>query len=159
MANALDVTIRLLGDGSGLVGAVRDSRDELDRLRDNLNENRESTERQGVSLSGLATKYAPVIAGVTALAAASAKYVAAAREEENRVAKLQGQLRATAEEAQAFNDVADQVFRNGFGDGIDESIDALVNARRRFTEASQEQLGAITQDALLLQGNLWYRCH
>ncbi|MEM7015844.1 MAG: phage tail tape measure protein, partial [Pseudomonadota bacterium] len=156
-SNALDVTLRLLGNSTGLVDAVQDSSDVLQRFRGLLSGAAADSNTQGSAIFGglarLAAGAIPQLRGVTlALQAAGAATAIisaqVAAEQEKRLTRLRAQLGATEEAAREYNDTAKEIFRGDFTDDIDEAVDALVDAQRRFKEASQDSLQGVTQDAL-----------
>lgn len=147
----LDINLRYNADTNELVSAHRRAGDETDNFRDRLDDASDSADQQSSSITDLATKYGPLAIAIGGAAAATVRFFEAAADEEGLVAKLSAQLRITNEEAQALSDTADQVFRNNFGESIENAAEVLVDAQRRFGDASNEQLGNLAEDALAVK--------
>lgn len=72
---------------------------------------------------------------------------------ESSQGKMRAQLGLTAEETKRLQSVAEEVWKNGFGENIDEVSNALAKAEQNmgaFGWASKEELQDIAQSALIL---------
>lgn len=90
--------------------------------------------------------------GVTApLLAVGAGAIAVAAQFDESQAKIQAALGTTSEEADKLKDSAQAVWKDGFGESLDEVTDALIRVKQNMKDVTDSsELEKITRDALAL---------
>jgi phage-related minor tail protein len=87
----------------------------------------------------------------TPLAAVSAMGIKTAIDFDNSQKKIQKGLGVTAEEAKRLNNDVKAVWKDGFGENVDEVNKSLVTTRRNMSEIDNgKELQRVTKDAMLL---------
>lgn len=87
----------------------------------------------------------------TPLAAVSAMGIKTAIDFDNSQKKIQKSLGVTSEEAKRLNGDVKAVWKDGFGENVDEVNNSLVTTRRNMSEIDNgKELQRVTKDAMLL---------
>jgi len=86
---------------------------------------------------------APIVAGGAAL-------LKGAIDAEVATGKLQASLGLTAKEAENLGGVAQDVWKNGFGENIDEANQAIVSVRKNIGDLSKDDLQKVTEGAMTI---------
>lgn len=87
---------------------------------------------------------APLLAAGVAMAVSASKF-------EDANAKIQNALGVTAEEAISLKNTAKEVWKDGFGENLDEVSDALIKVKQNMKNvANGDELKRVTADTLLL---------
>jgi len=127
---------------------------ELRRLQDRLEETGrasnnlgETLEKAGDKMKGAGEKMSLAI--TAPIVAAGGVMLKGAIDAENAQAKLQASLGATAEEAEELGGIAESVWKNGFGENIEEVNGALVTVKQNMLLAG-EPLRKFTEGAMTL---------
>lgn len=106
------------------------------------------SEKASVFGDGLTKTLTPAVIGLGAAAVASAKLF------DDAQAKIQVNMGGTAEEAAKAAGIANDVFKEGWGDSLDGVSTALLNVKGQLTGIADEDLGNITKMALALEESL-----
>lgn len=87
----------------------------------------------------------------TPLAAVSAMGIKTAIDFDNSQAKIQKGLGLTAQEAKKMNESVKNVWKDGFGENVDEAAEALVKVKQNMRDiGTGKELEETTKDAMLL---------
>lgn len=97
---------------------------------------------------GLTKTVTPAVLALGAAAVLSANNVADA------TAKIQVNLGGTAEEAEKVAGVANDVFKDGWGDSLDSVTTSLLEVKEQLGSLPDEDLAAITKQAIALEQSL-----
>jgi len=120
---------------------LEETQDAADSLADTLQNAGEKMKGVGESMT----------MGLTApIAAAGAIMLKGAIDAETATGKLQAQLGITAEEAVKLGDVAQEVWKTGFGENIDEATEAIKNVRLNMGNLAEDELQSVAQGALVI---------
>lgn len=127
---------------------------ELRRLQDRLEETGKASNKLGETLEKAGGKMKSagekMSLGLTApIVAAGGAILKGAVDAENAQAKLQAALGATGEEAEELGNIAEAVWKNGFGENIAEVNGALVTVKQNMQLAG-EPLQEFTEGAMTL---------
>lgn len=129
---------------------------DLDRLSRSANEAEEEVEDLGEALnnagekmkdvgSSMTTGVSAPIAGIGIAAGLSAKQF------DDAAAQIQASLGLTADEAEGLEAIAKSVWKNGFGESLEEVTDALVRVKQNIKGISDEaELERVTESAIAL---------
>jgi phage-related minor tail protein len=129
---------------------------ELEQSQNAWNQLSVSMEETGTKLQATGEKMKNVggklSAGITApLLAVGAGAVAVAIQFDESQAKIQAALGVTSEEADKLKDSAQAVWKDGFGESLDEVTDALIRVKQNMKGVSDSsEIEKITRDALSL---------
>ncbi|MFZ5645818.1 MAG: phage tail tape measure protein [Bacillota bacterium] len=108
----------------------------------------ESLQRTGEKLKGIGTTLTTTVSAP--LAAAGALLLKGTADAQAAQGKLQASLGLTADEAKRLGDVAREVWKDGFGENIDEVNQALVNVRQNMAGLAEVELAQVTEGALTI---------
>lgn len=106
------------------------------------------SEKAGKLGDGLTKTVTPAVGALAAAAVLSANNMADA------TAKIQVNLGATAEEAEKVAGVANDVFKDGWGDSLDSVTTSLLEVKEQLADLPDDQLEAITKQAIALEQSL-----
>lgn len=110
----------------------------------------EKTAKQAEKIGKNMSTYVTV--PITALSAAGFK---AAMDISGSLKTIQNGLGITKDEAQELTDVANDIYKKGFGQSLDEVSRAVVNVKQNFKDLVDENnIDKVTQDALILAETL-----
>ena len=131
-----------------IFGAKDNVSTSLKKMQRNIKGFQKKTESISEPFVDATEKVTILSAAITAMALAGVK---AASDIETAMNKAQSQLGLSAQEANNFQETAIAVYQSGFGEDLASAFEAATNAQRRFGNESQENIVAITKDALKLQ--------
>ncbi|CZR03368.1 phage tail tape measure protein [Trichococcus collinsii] len=97
---------------------------------------------------GLTRTVTPAVIALGAAAVASAKLF------DDAQAKIQVNMGGTAEEAAKVAGIANDVFKDGWGESLDGVSTALLNVKGQLTGIADEDLGNVTKMAIALEESL-----
>lgn len=151
----LDATKRAFGENSvevtQLETKLNQARTELSKIGDEFNEVEGGSEKATFSIENFAGKAAAVAALATAVAAVGTATFDVAKEFDQATAKIQMSLGVTAEEAKGLEDAARNIWKDGFGESLDDVTDALVRVKQNMHGlADDSNLEQITRDSMVL---------
>ena len=106
------------------------------------------SEKAGKLGDGLTKTVTPAVLALGAAAVLSANNVADA------TAKIQNNLGGTAEEAEKVAGIANDVFKDGWGDSLDSVTTSLLEVKEQLGSLPDEDLAAITKEAIALEQSL-----
>lgn len=96
-------------------------------------------------------------AGVACTASLTAPIVAAGRaafsvasDYESATSRIQAAFGVTRAEAERFSGIGKTIYENGWGTSLDEVNDALIQCKSTLRDVSDEDLGTVTTNALML---------
>lgn len=100
-------------------------------------------------LAGAGGKLNPVALGATAVATATVAVGTAAftvaADYEGATSRIQAALGTTADEAERFGEIAENVFESGWGESIDEVADTLITVKERIRDLDDDGLKYVTE--------------
>ena len=107
-------------------------------------------ESAGGKIESFGKKMSVISGGILAFGTATGKN---ALDTENDLMLIQGQLGLTADEAEDLKTVAQNLYKDGFGEGLSECSDAIVTLRQNITDTkdmSIEQQQAIAEQMMTM---------
>ncbi|MDP4095476.1 phage tail tape measure protein [Paenibacillus sp. P96] len=149
---ALNRNLRELNSVTGalddLQNASDDTTDSTDELADSTNEAADQLKEMGGNVAMAAA------AGIAAIGAAALAAIASLvkfGDESNKAMNhLQTQTGATAEEMEEFRDIAESIYANNFGDGVDDIANSMA-VINQVTKLTGDELKRTTENALLMR--------
>lgn len=134
---------------------VINAEQDLKKFEKQLKDVGETSKKTGIDIQAMGDKFKNIGAGMTAavtapIVGAGAVMVKTMLDAEGAQAKLQAQLGLTTEEAEALGETAKWVWSEGFGDSIDDAMDAVSKVRRNIGELSHEELHAVATGAMTI---------
>ncbi|MBC2722036.1 phage tail tape measure protein [Desulfosporosinus sp.] len=127
---------------------VASASSEINELGDTAESNANKLSDVGEKVKGIGETMAVVI--TAPVMAAGAVMLKGAVDAENAQNKLQGQLGITAEEAENLGDTAEDVWKNGFGENIEEVNNAIKDVRLTMGALADEELQNIAEGAMTI---------
>lgn len=122
--------------------------DNLNDLGDAAETNAEKLKSIGESVKGVGEKMSVAI--TAPIVAAGGLMLKGALDAENAQSKLQASLGITADEAQRLGNVATDVWKNAFGESIEEVDSAIIAVRKNMGELAGDELKKITESAMTI---------
>ena len=124
-----------------------------------MNKSQSAFTKYGDQLTGISDKANKLGDGLTktvtpAVLALSAAAVLSATNVADATAKIKVNLGGTAEEAERVGGIANDVFKDGWGDSLDSVTTSLLNVKGQLTGISDVDLGAITKMTIALEESL-----
>jgi phage-related minor tail protein len=135
MAIIRTITVRI-------TAVVSDLERQLQNAQRALNRTGETFKKVGASLT------ASLTAPLAGLGLAAGNFAA---NSEKAMGKLQSQLGITGEEAEKLGDIAKNVWKNAFGDSLDEVAEALALVKKNMEGVSDTDLQGLTEQAFILR--------
>ncbi|EDO1202091.1 hypothetical protein FQS15_06475 [Listeria innocua] len=135
-----------VSDINKLGNAFDDVADEASKSGGKMEEN---TRKMSSAFSGLGEKIGelkPIIAG--ALAGAGVMATSLASDFINSQTKIQNSFGLTGEEAKKMNGIVSDVWKDGFGESVDEVAESLVVVKRNMQKIDGEELKQATKYAM-----------
>lgn len=120
---------------------LKDTQKSADSLGDKLNAAGDKMKSAGEKMSIGIT--APIVAG-------GALMLKGAMDAEAAQGKLQASLGLTAKEAEKLGDVAQEVWKDGFGESIEEVSTAIANVRKNMGEMADQELKGVAAGAMTI---------
>lgn len=124
-----------------------------------MNKSQSAFTKYGDQLTGISEKAGKLGDGLTktvtpAVLALSAAAVLSATNVADATAKIKVNLGGTAEEAERVGGIANDVFKDGWGESLDSVTTSLLNVKGQLTGISDVDLGAITKMTIALEESL-----
>lgn len=146
-----DVTLTIGGEDSSYMAALNNSKEKTRKFGTVIVD--DLVPKFGTMAAAGTTAFGVVSAGAApAAAAVGAIGLAAfnvASDFSNATQEIQNALGLTADEAQIFGEVANEVFKSGVGDSLDEVSAALIATKQNFGEmVSASDIGVVTTQAM-----------
>jgi phage-related minor tail protein len=135
---------------------MREARGELDDLGDEATEAGNKIEQVGDKFKAAGDKMKNVGVGVTAgvtapLLALGVVAGKTASDLDAAAGKMEASLGVTAEQAEKLADTARGIWKNGFGESLDEVNQGLITTRTNIQDLDNASLQDLTQKALILK--------
>lgn len=127
---------------------LRNFEDRLEQTGKAANELGEKLSSVGEKMKGTGEKMSVAI--TAPIIAAGGLMVKGAAEAETAQGKLQASLGLTAEEAKKLGEIAREVWKDGFGENIDEANQALIAVRQNMAGLAEEELARVTEGAMTI---------
>ena len=105
---------------------------------------------QALSDAFKATGVACTACLTTPIVAAGAAAFSVAADYESATSRIQAAFGVTREEAERFSGIGKTIYENGWGTSLDEVNDALIQCKSTLRDVSDEDLGTVTTNALML---------
>lgn len=121
----------------------------MDQVQQTLNNTAARMRELGNQMQGVGSQMTQSIS--LPLAALGTAAVASAAAFDESQGRIQARLGATAEEAEKLNQVAQNVWKKGFGENIAEAADTVTLLKASMGDISDNELEAATQSAFALQ--------
>ncbi|MDD3040774.1 phage tail tape measure protein [Bacteroides sp.] len=119
--------------------------EEVGRVSRNLGEDLQKT---GSKMKSTGEK---MTVGITApIVAAGGMMLKGAMDAEAAQGKLQASLGLTVKEAEKLGEVAKEVWKNGFGENIDEVDQAIANVRKNMGDMADQEMQKVTEGAMTI---------
>lgn len=146
LSNEIEIANRALQNQSS---EVEETAAEIEDLGATLESTGQRAKDFGDNLTDAGSK---MTVGVTApIVAAGGAAIASAIQFENASARIQNALGITADEAEALSDSAKNIWKEGFGESLDEVTEALVRVKQNMKDiGDSEELERVTRDTILL---------
>ena len=124
-----------------------------------MNKSQSAFTKYGNQLTGISEKAGKLGDGLTktvtpAVLALGAAAVLSANNVSDATAKIQNNLGGTAEEAEKVAGIANDVFKDGWGDSLDSVTTSLLEVKEQLGSLPDEDLAAITKQAIALEQSL-----
>lgn len=124
-----------------------------------MNKSQSAFTKFGGQLTGISEKASKLGDGLTktvtpAVLALAAAAVLSANNVADATAKIQVNLGGTAEEAEKVAGVANDVFKDGWGESLDSVTTSLLEVKEQLGSLPDEDLAAITKQAIALEQSL-----
>ena len=142
MRYALDLDIQ--GFQQGLDKAEKDAKDTFGDIED-------SGQDTSSRFDGLGGKMGKaLVAGFAAVGAGALimEGINRAMDAQEGINRLQGQFNLTADEAKRFGDLAGKLYRDGWGEGLEEVQAAMATVSKRLEITNNDALSSITEQVL-----------
>jgi len=120
----------------------------LEQTQDTADSLSDTLQNTGEKAKGIGEKMSLAI--TAPIAAAGAVMLKGAIDAETATGKLQAQLGITAEEAASLGDVAQEVWKSGFGENIEEATEAIKTVRLNMGILVEGELQAVAQGAMTI---------
>ena len=121
---------------------------ELNDLGDAAESNADKLKNVGEKVKGAGEKMSVAISAP--IVAAGGLMLKGAVDAQNAQNKLQASLGITAEEAAKLGEVAKEVWKNAFGENIEEVNEAVVTVKKNMAGLADSELKAITEGAMTI---------
>ncbi len=124
-----------------------------------MNKSQSAFTKYGDQLTGISDKANKLGDGLTktvtpAVGALAAAAVLSANNVADATAKIQVNLGGTAEEAERVGGIANDVFKDGWGESLDSVTTSLLEVKEQLGSLPEDQLEAITKQAIALEQSL-----
>ncbi|OUL09269.1 hypothetical protein B0533_03610 [Sedimentibacter sp. SX930] len=124
-----------------------------------MNKSQSAFTKYGNQLTGISEKAGKLGDGLTktvtpAVLALGAAAVLSANNVSDATAKIQNNLGGTAEEAAKVAGIANDVFKDGWGESLDSVATSMLEVKEQLTGISDVDLGAITKMTIALEQSL-----
>lgn len=159
-AGALSDVKAAASDAAGAVGEIggvaEESESKLSKMADGLSgAASKAAGIGGIVGGGIGSAMGPATLGVAALGAATAAVgkaaVDVASSYQSSASTIKAALGATAEEAERLRDVAKGVYKNGFGESMEDVTGVLVTVRERIRDIDDASLDKVTTAAIVMR--------
>jgi len=129
-------------------GRLSGASDGLDDLGNSAESNADRLNKAGEKIKGVGEKMA---IGISApIAAAGGIMLKGAVDAENAQSKLQASLGITTDEAEKLGVVAEEVWKKGFGESIEEVNENIATVRKNIAGLTDNELRGITEGAMTI---------
>ena len=124
-----------------------------------MNKSQSAFTKYGNQLTGISEKAGKLGDGLTktvtpAVLALGAAAILSANNVSDATAKIQNNLGGTAEEAAKVAGIANDVFKDGWGESLDSVATSMLEVKEQLTGISDVDLGAITKMTIALEQSL-----
>lgn len=121
--------------------ATEDSVSQIDKLTGKLNSASEGMKDVGTKMSVGVT--APIVAAGTMALNSAAQF-------EESAVRMQTSLGATEKEAENLTKTSRNIFKDGFGEGVEEVDAALIQVKQNIKDINDEELEIVTKSSMAL---------
>lgn len=129
-------------------GQINNTNEAVNNFGDTAQRNAEKLKSAGEKIKGVGEKMS---VGITApIVAAGGLMLKGAVDAENAQSKMQASLGITAEEAQKLGDVATDVWKNAFGESIEEVDEAIITIKKNMAGLADDELKSVTEGAMTI---------
>ena len=128
---------------------INDFQRRMEQVQQTLNNTAAHMRQVGDQMQAVGSSMTQYISAPLAALGTAAVVSAAAFDESQ--GRIQARLGATAEEAANLNKVAQNVWKQGFGENVSEAADAVTTLKASLGDISDTELEAATESAFMLQ--------
>ena len=126
---------------------IDEIRQDLDRLRQEADRTTDSVDKMGKGMDALGDGATAAAAGVAALGAAAGL---SAAQFDNAIGQIQAGLGVTREEAEALEDSAKNVWKEGFGESLEDVANGLIRVKQNMKQLDGSEVEKVTKNAIAL---------
>lgn len=126
---------------------IDDIRRDLEELRQDADRATDSVEKMGGKMDALGNGAKAAAAGVAAFGVAAGL---SAAQFDNATGQIQAALGVTKEEAEALEDSAKNVWKEGFGESLEDVANGLIRVKQNMKQIDGSEVEKVTKNAIAL---------
>ena len=130
--------------------SAEDLGDAIDELGGELDDAKESASIFGDVLKGSLAS-AGIEKGVEIATSSMESFVSGAMEMQDANQKLQASTGATVQEMEAYSDTMEELYKNNYGDSVEDVADAMAMVRQYTSEVDPTKLQELAENAMTLE--------
>ena len=131
----------------------------IGKVTEEMNKSNSSLVKYGTQLTNISEKAGQVGSVLTttvtpAMLALGAAAIIGANNAEDAFIKIQNNMGSTVEETEKLKNIANNVFKDGWGDSLDSVVTSLLEVKEQLGNIPDEELESITKQAIALEQSL-----
>lgn len=131
----------------------------IGKVTEEMNKSNSVLVKYGTQLTNIAEKAGKVGSVLTttvtpAMLAIGAAAIIGANNAEDAFIKIQNNMGSTVEETEKLKNIANNVFKDGWGDSLDSVVTSLLEVKEQLGNIPDEELESITKQAIALEQSL-----
>lgn len=131
----------------------------IGKVKDEMNQSTSVSKKYGEQLTNISEKAGKLGTVLTstvtpAMLALGAAAIIGAKNYEDASIKIQNNMGSTVEETEKLTNVANNVFKDGWGDSLDSVVNSLLEVKEQLGDLPDEDLESITKQAIALEESL-----
>lgn len=131
----------------------------IGKVKDEMNQSTSVSKKYGEQLTNISEKAGKLGTVLTstvtpAMLALGAAAIVGAKNYEDASIKIQNNMGSTVEETEKLTNVANNVFKDGWGDSLDSVVNSLLEVKEQLGDLPDEDLESITKQAIALEQSL-----
>lgn len=131
----------------------------IGKVTEEMNKSNSTLVKFGTQLTNISEKAGQVGSVLTttvtpAMLALGAAAIIGAKNAEDAFIKIQNNMGSTVEETEKLTNIANNVFKDGWGDSLDSVVTSLLEVKEQLGNIPDEELESITKQAIALEQSL-----